>query len=211
MPRSLVLKWFAGLLTMVLSLVAGAEQVVTLPTRAGVSQSYLLLYPTYATPKKAAILFPGGNGVIGLSEVNGAVKLAQGGNFLVRTRAMMRDANFAVAVIDAPSDRHNSSGMDDAFRASDDHKTDIGTVMSDLAIRFPGIAFYLIGTSRGTVSAGNLGAKLGPSVRGVVLTSPVTLADSITVPGLAGFDYKTIGSPMSMTRVHLRPIRRRPR
>jgi hypothetical protein len=198
LSSSCLLKCLTAFVALVFSVMAGAEQVVTLPTRAGVTQSYLLLYPNYAIPRMAAILFPGGNGFIGMSEVNGTVKLAQGGNFLVRTRAMMRDANFAVAVIDAPSDRQNSIGMDDTFRASDAHSTDIRAVMSDLADRFPGIEFYLVGTSRGTISAANLGAKIGSAVRGVVLTSALTVSDSVTAPGLSKFDYRTIGSKVLM-------------
>lgn len=174
-----------------------AEQVVTLATRTGVTQSYLQLFPTYATPQKLAVLFPGGNGVIGLSVVDGQAKLAIGGNFLVRTRTMMRDANIAVAVIDAPSDKQ-ANGMSDTFRGSAEHATDVRAVIADMALRFPGIEVYLVGTSNGTMSAARLGAMLGTAVRGVVLTSPVTQGSDAFNPALSAFDYRAIAASVLM-------------
>jgi hypothetical protein len=174
-----------------------AEEVITLSTRTGVTQSYLLLHLNYSFPSVIAILFPGGNGAMGLRTVNGQATLsALSGNFLVRTRSMMRDSNVAVAVVDAPSDLQ-TFGMADAFRLGSVHAGDIAAVVTDMKARFPGARVYLIGTSRGTVSAAATGAALGTAVQGVILTSTVTIADQGS-PGLSAFDYSSIRSPVLM-------------
>ena len=49
--------------------------------------------------------------------------------------------------------------------------TDIAAVVSDLARRFPGVPLFLIGTSRGTISAGRWAHDFGQRVAGVVLTA----------------------------------------
>jgi len=184
-------------LTFLLCTLARAEQIITLATRNGVTQSYLLLNLAYAFPSTVSIVFPGGNGVIGLKTVNGQATLTQGGNFLVRTRAMLRDSNVAVAVIDAPSDLQNTTGMSDEFRLGSDHAVDISAVVADLRTRFPGVRVHLVGTSRGVVSAAAIGAALGSGVQGVVLTSPVTVASTGQV-GLSTFDYASLRSPVLM-------------
>src|SRR4029077_7528512 len=93
---------------------AGAEEIVTVSGRPGATQSYLLLH--YPSPQAVAVLFPGGEGLLGLRVEDGAVKFRQQGNFLVRTRTLLRDKQVAVAVVDSPSDRQRA-GMDDGFRA----------------------------------------------------------------------------------------------
>jgi hypothetical protein len=175
-----------------------AEELITLPTRTGATQPYLLLHLNYSFPSAIAILFPGGNGVIGLTTVNGQATLAQKGNFLVRTRSMMRDSNVAVAVIDAPSDLQNSTGMSDAFRLGSVHSGDMAAVVADMKARFPGARVYLVGTSRGTISAAATGAALAAAVQGVILTSTITVAGSASSPGLTAFDYNTLKSPVLM-------------
>ncbi len=64
---------------------AGAQEIVTLPTRGSVTQSYFLT----SAPKQlqaVAVLFPGSGGLIQLRSEGGQPKFA-GGNFLVRSRA----------------------------------------------------------------------------------------------------------------------------
>ena len=51
--------------------------------------------------------------------------------------------------------------MSDEFRLGDAHFTDISAVIEDLDKRFPGVPVFLIGTSRGTISAAALGARFG--------------------------------------------------
>lgn len=75
------------------------------------------------------------------------------------------------------------------------HAADIGAIIAALAARFPGAEFYLVGTSKGTVSAAALGARLGAKIAGVVLTSTVTQA-SRGGEGLSGFDFGKLNVPV---------------
>jgi len=72
---------------------------------------------------------------------------------------------------------------------------DTGKVVADLKRRFPGLPVFLVGTSRGTISAASIGKRLGPAVDGVVLTATLFLATR-QQPGLSGFDYASIPSPL---------------
>src|SRR5439155_220001 len=105
-----------------------------------------------APPAGVAVLFPGGEGLLGLRVEGGAVKFRQQGNFLVRTRTLMRDRQVGVAIVDSPSDQQRA-GMDDGFRTGRAHVADVAAVVKDLKQRFPGAKIFLIGTSRGTISA----------------------------------------------------------
>jgi dienelactone hydrolase len=187
MPRWLIM------LALLLPLGAAcAEDIVTLPTRAGVTQSYLLSAPESGKAQAVAILFPGGAGKTDL-ERETARKVLDRGNFLVRTRQLFAGQGVAAAVMDAPSDQ--SAGMEDQFRLGEAHTEDIGKVVADLKKRFPGLPVFLVGTSRGTISAASAGKRLGKEIDGVALTSTLFLANR-TQPGLSGFDYASIASPL---------------
>ena len=148
---------------LVVLLVAGrtalAEETLNLTTRPGVTQ------PVYVTavPHPAAILllFPGGAGVVNRGRAN----------FLVRSALQFAALGVTVAVVDAPSDQ--SSGLSDAFRMGAEHATDVSAVIAALR-QHAAVPVWLVGTSRGTISAAALGARLGPAqIAGVVLTSTV--------------------------------------
>ena len=169
-----------------------AEDIITLPTRGGVTQSYLLAAPEAGKARAVAILFPGGAGKTDL-ERETARKALDRGNFLVRARRLFAGQTVVAAVMDAPSDQPN--GMDDQFRLGAAHAEDIGKVVEDLKKRFPGLPLILVGTSRGTVSAASAGSQLGKAVDGVVLTSTLFLANRAQ-PGLSGFDFASVPSPL---------------
>jgi len=173
---------------------AGAEEIVTVSGRPGATQSYLLLH--YPSPQAVAVLFPGGEGLLRLHAEGGAVKFRQQGNFLVRTRTLLRDKQVAVAVVDSPSDQQ-SAGMDDGFRTGRAHVADVAAVVKDLKERFPGARVFLVGTSRGTLSAAYVGRALSNAVDGVVLTSTVFYGGRrLGGTGLAGFDFAAIKAPL---------------
>ena len=174
----------------------GAEEVITIPTRNGVTLSYLLVQDKSATPKIVVISFVGGYGAIDL------VKRSEGhpprfgptANFLVRIRDQVADLDMADVIVDSPSDKL-PQGMPDDFRLGPDHLADIRALIADLKKRFPNAKVYLAGTSRGTISSAALSAKLGDSVQGVVLTSTVTNRDK-TGEALSRFDFATIKIPV---------------
>jgi hypothetical protein len=169
-----------------------AEDIVILPTRGGVTQAYLLSSPPTGKARAVAILFPGGAGKVDL-EREAARVLLDRGNFLVRSRRLFAGSGIVAAVMDAPSDQ--SRGMDDEFRLSDAHAEDTGRVVADVKSRYPGLPVFLVGTSRGTISAASAGKRLGHGVDGVVLTATLFLA-SRRQPGLSGFDFSSIPVPL---------------
>jgi hypothetical protein len=183
--------------------VALADEIVTLPTRAGVTQSYLLLPPHVVTaaspatpPKIIAVMFPGGFGELHLPTDGSAIRFDMGGNFLVRTREQFRDQDIGVAIIDAPSD-HQSSGLSDGVRMSAQHAEDMQAVVRDLKQRFAGAKIMLVGTSRGTLSVAYVARALGPAIDGAVETSSLFAGGGRAGSGsLADFDWQAIKVPL---------------
>lgn len=178
--------------------VPAQQKIVTLPTRPGVTQSYFLT----SKPKNLeamAILFPGSGGLIQLRTDSGRVRFNQG-NFLVRSRAEFVKRGVTAGIIDAPSDQQAGWGMSDEFRRGDLHVTDISAVAGDMTKRFPGTPLFLVGTSRGSVSAAALGARLTGQIAGVILTAtmfqPAGRKSNEPGPGLSGFDFASIKAPV---------------
>lgn len=190
----------AGVLCLCLSFSVQAQEIITLPTRDGVTQSYLLLQPPSGAPQAVAVLFPGGGGNIRLRPEGSQIKFSPG-NFLVRSRNEFVQRGVAAALMDAPSDQQ--SGMNDDFRSGARHQSDVQAVVADLYQRFPAIPIFFVGTSRGTVSAGYLGRTV-TGVAGVVLTSSVFLAGKRAgAAGLSGFDFSSIKSPVLLVHHRL--------
>ena len=176
---------------------AFADEVVTLPTREGVTQSYLLVPANSLVPKVIAVMFPGGFGQLNLPTDGTLPRLGPRGNFLVRTRHLFRDDEVGVAIVDAPSDRQ-ASGLSNEMRLSNAHVEDVGAVVRDLRKRFPGAKIMLVGTSRGTLSAAYVGrafSKLSPNpVDAVIETS--TLLSGGGLDSLGEFDWTSIKAPL---------------
>lgn len=143
------------------------EELVTIPTRPGVTQSFLLIKPDHS-PVASVILFAGAHGRLELSKQGvGWGK----NNFLVRNRERFAREGFMIAVIDSPSDRPKGLWN---FRTSKEHAEDIKHVILTLK-KMVDVPVWLVGTSMGSVSAANAAARLkdgGPD--GIVLTSSIT-------------------------------------
>src|SRR5918994_7877294 len=177
---------------------APAQEIITLATRPGVTQSYFLT----SIPKNlqaVAVLFPGSGGSIQLRAEDGKPRFNQG-NFLVRSRAEFIKRGVAAAIIDAPSDQQSGWGMSDEFRLGDEHLRDISVVTEDLAQRFPAVPLFLIGTSRGTISAAALGSRLGQRTAGSVLTATMfrqtPKKSKEPGEGLSRFDFAAVKVPL---------------
>lgn len=168
---------------------------MTIPTRGGVTESYLLIRnPPDATPKVVVIAFVGGNGVIGLEGKQAPFSFGPGTNFLIRLRNQLVDADFAEVLVEVPSDKV-SKGMNDEFRLGPDHLADIRILLADVKKRFPDAKVFLMGTSRGTISVAALAAKLDQDVQGAILTSTVTQRDR-DGPALSTFNFASIKMPV---------------
>lgn len=144
--------------------------LVTFPTRAGVTQS-IFVESTSANPPWVIVLFPGVPGALHL-DATGAITLR--GNFLVRSAHHWIDWGDAVALVDTPSDK--PQGVDDLFRLTKDSFTDTQAVVATLRQRFPDSKIALVGTSSGTVSVGNALQRNPALADAFVLTSPVTVS-----------------------------------
>jgi len=161
----------AGVLAAAMPTAASAQEVLSVPTRPGVTVRVLLVAPA-GEPSATLLMFPGGFGNNDFPERDGRVVL--GHNFLVRTARIFAARGLLVAVIDTPSDQ--PQGMDDAFRMSKTHVEDVTKVLQELEARNPA-PIYLAGTSRGTLSAAFVAASVkDPNVKGLVLTT--SLADA---------------------------------
>jgi pimeloyl-ACP methyl ester carboxylesterase len=134
----------------------GAGHMVSIDTRPGVRVGYWMMERPDAVA--AVVLLPGGAGSIGMK---GGVPTST--NFLVRSREMFAAAGFDVAIV----------GLDLAFRACPEHVQDLKRVVERVRAD-TGKPVWLVGTSRGTVSAAAAAIALGPAIDGVVLTSSIT-------------------------------------
>ena len=187
-----VLSW------LILAAPLAAQEIVSLTTRPGVTQAYFLARVP-EKPQAIALLFSGSGGLIQLRNEDGEIKFSSG-NFLVRSRAEFVNRGIVTAILDAPSDQQGGWGMGDEFRLGGEHFIDVAAVVADLNKRFPALGIFLVGTSRGSVSAAALGARFGERMAGVVLTATVfrQTGRNSKEPGigLSRFDFSTIKAPL---------------
>lgn len=150
---------------------ASCGDVFTVDTHDATTTAYSLAGPSTGATA-ALVLLPGGGGFLKLKG-NGCPRKLKG-NSLVRSRELFHAGGFVTALMDAPDDFHGNEGLG-GFRIEADHAADIGKVIADLRRRTR-LPVWLVGTSRGTISAVNgasrLKGELAPD--GVVLTSPLT-------------------------------------
>jgi pimeloyl-ACP methyl ester carboxylesterase len=159
--KRLVVLTVAMLLTLTAS---AADQIIRLETRDGVK------VPVYYMKREGAtatvILLPGGAGGFG-SPVDGK---PSGNNFLVRSRDYFADAGLNVAVMSRATDK---TDLDYPDRIAPEHMVDIQKLVAYLKTD-SGLPVWLVGTSRGTVSATAAAIAFGNAeLAGIVLTSSV--------------------------------------
>lgn len=152
---------------------ATCGDVVSIATHGGTTTRYSHAGPPSATI--ALVLLPGGAGHLDLDEDGCPRKLK--GNSLVRSAPLFHAAGFRTALVDAPSDHHGPHGLG-GFRVTAEHAGDIGKVIADVRRRTGG-AVWLVGTSRGAISAVHAAARLGGASApdGLVLTSAVMVGN----------------------------------
>lgn len=144
--------------------------LVTLPTRDGVTQSIFIESPS-PNPPWVIVLFPGVPGALHL-DTSGATTLK--GNFVIRSAHHWINWGDAAALVDTPSDK--AQGVDDLFRLTKDSFIDMQAIVATLRQRFPTSKIALVGTSSGTVSVGNALERDPALADAFVLTSPVTVS-----------------------------------
>jgi pimeloyl-ACP methyl ester carboxylesterase len=159
---------FAALILLALiAPAAGGERVERIPTRPNITQPLYVVEPE-AKPWAVALLYVGGDGNMAV-DANGPTDLK--GNFLLRIADAMRRAGLLLVYPDVPSDMRTGMGN---LRNGDKHAADAAAIVAWIKARTDA-PIFVIGTSRGTVSAANIGAHLpAGSLAGVILTSSIT-------------------------------------
>lgn len=154
-------------------------ETMTVATHGGTTTRYALNPPRPARDGAVAlVLLPGGGGHLDLDAAG--CPRALKGNALVRLAPLFQEIGFHTALVDAPSDRSGEDGLA-GFRLAAEHAEDIGRIVADVRARSGAAAVWLIGTSRGSISAVNAAARLGggpAAPDGVVLTSALMAGQS---------------------------------
>ena len=145
-------------------------EVVTIETRGRTTTRYALVQPKNA--QIALVLLVGGGGHLDL-DGKGCPRALRG-NSLVRSLPHFQSVGLATVLVDAPSDHPGEDGLK-GFRMTPQHADDLGKVIADARKR-TGLPVWIVGTSRGSISAANAATRLtGPAAPdGVVLTSAIT-------------------------------------
>jgi dienelactone hydrolase len=148
---------------------------------------YLIDVPEGTGPAAALVVLPQGNGRLDLDRK--ALPIRHGARTLLFMRAAdaFRSAGFAIALVDAPSDRPR--GIDARFRAEPEHRADIAAVVRDVRRRLPGARVFLAGPDVGAVSALHAAADPGITTEGVVLIGGA-------FNELRTFDYAAVRTPV---------------
>ncbi len=174
---------------------AFAQEIVTIPTRSGVTQSFFV---ADMGPKKAeaiALMYIGGGGNIRLRMEDGRPKFGEQ-NFLPRSRREFVRNGILPVIMDAPSDQQGRLGMSDQYRWSKDQTEDARAVLAELKKRFPGLPIFVVSTSRSTLTAASLGRALGDEVAGTVLTSSMAAVGRGGYSSLSGFNFGALKAPV---------------
>jgi hypothetical protein len=175
-----------------------AQEIVTLQTRPGVTQSFFIVGMEGRKPEAAALLFVGGGGNIRLRVEEGEVKFSTL-NFLPRSRAEFVRNGILPVLVDSPSDQKSAEGMSPAFRESAAHALDVRAVLAEVKQRYPGLPVFIVGTSASTISAAHLATALEGEIAGVVFSASVFYWHGGTrrpMPKLLGFDWSKIKIPL---------------
>ena len=133
--------------------VAGEELISTAVQADGEPVPYIL-NANNATPRYVVILFPGGSGRVDPRMVGGKLVYGFQGNFLLRTRRLLVDDEFATVTT-------NTTQSEERIQA----------VLDDVKRRFAAARVYVMGTSNGTAATMALADYLSGRVAGEIHTS----------------------------------------
>jgi hypothetical protein len=146
-------------------------ELVTIVAQPGSTLRYAWQPPSGTAPPVTLLLLPGGHGFVDLDAQACARKLK--GNSLLRSLPLFHTAGFGTALVDAPTGFHGEDGLG-GYRIDARHALDLGRVVADVRARTGG-AVWVLGTSRGAISAVNAASRLSGegAPDGVVLSSSV--------------------------------------
>lgn len=139
---------------------AGEELITTAHKKDGEMIPYIL-NSTGASPRYVIILFPGGAGNMDPHLVNGKLEYGFKKNFVIRTRKLIVDDEFATVATNASRSEERIQG-----------------ILDDLKERFPGAQTYLMSTSKGTFDSMALAGYLSDRIAGIIHTSSLNRVGS---------------------------------
>jgi hypothetical protein len=173
---------------------ASAQEIVTLASRPGATESFFIANMGGRQPEAVAMMYIGGHGNIRLREEDGQIKFGAN-NFLPRSRVEFIRNGVLPVIIDTPSDQRG--GVSNAYRFSEEQTQDARAIVAELRKRYPALPIFVVGTSKSTLTAASLGRALGADLAGVVLTSSMSVANPReSHSALDGFDFGTVKAPL---------------
>ncbi|HKE92154.1 MAG TPA: hypothetical protein VKB45_17605 [Gemmatimonadales bacterium] len=163
---------------------------------------YILIDPGNADPTRdgfmpiertaVLVLYIGGDGTLNL----GAGQVNTGSpNTVARNRYHFAAEGYVVAVVDAANDFNNTAIGLRERRLGAAHLADLQAVMTDLRGRYPGLAIWGVGHSRGTLSAALTAVSVEPPAEGLVLMSSLTGDPANPTEDLSQVDLESIRAP----------------
>jgi len=132
---------------------AAEELIMTAHYPDGQSVPYIL-NRNDPPPRFVVILFPGGTGVVDPHLENGSLVYGYRGNFLLRSRKLIVDDDFATVTT-------NTTQSEERVQA----------LLDDIRMRFPNARIYLMGTSNGTGATMALAGYLSDRIDGEIHSS----------------------------------------
>ena len=116
---------------------------------------YLLTTATVKQPKYVLALMPGGAGLMNIRKnEDGSIQFDFGSNFLIRSRTLIADDEFATISLDA-----------------DRRPKRMRAVVADLKSKYPNAQIYIMGTSRSTLATIYLSENMDGDVEGFIHTA----------------------------------------
>jgi hypothetical protein len=134
-----------------------ADELITTARQADGETVPYVLNTGHAVPRYVLILFPGGSGRVEPRMHDGELVYGFKGNFLMRARQYLVDAEFATVATNTTENPER-----------------VQAVLDDLARRFPAASVYLMGTSNGTTATMALSGYLSQRIAGVIHTASMS-------------------------------------
>ena len=170
-----------------------ADELVSVDTREGVSQGFLLLQPN-GDPVGTVLMFPPHEGRVKFKRRPGGRFKVKRGGWLGQTVQQFVEDGFTVAIVEPPSDRPD--GIEEGFRLSREHAEDMRQLVAYLTKR-TGKKPFLAGTCRSTYSVASVAGKLdNRTISGVILASTRTRGRKDYGPITEGVRNGAITAPM---------------
>ncbi len=161
--RLTVLRWLLASVLVASASAHAAGEVHRLETRPGITTT--VFWEPAPSARATVLLLPGGDGGFGKLEDGRPTSR----NFLVRSVPLFLERGLNVAIFGRPSDSH---GLDYADRIAEPHLEDLRGAL-EFARQRSAVPIWLVGTSRGTVSATAAALRWPELAQGLVLSASV--------------------------------------